>query len=421
MKNAKPTRAVMLSCLLLLGANLALAQDWPQWRGANRDNKVSGFNEPKTWPKALTQKWRVTVGLGESSPVMVGEKIYVFARQGDDEVTLCLDAASGQEIWKNKYAAAAVKGAASGHPGTRSTPAVGEGKLCTLGVAGVVSCLDAATGNLLWRKDTNSKPQFYTATSPIIVDGMCIVYVGSDKKGSLTAYDLANNGQEKVLWTGAGAPYGSPVVMTVGGTKMLVTPATGMLAGINLADGKVLWQIKIPGDYQSNQGTPIIDGQTVIYSMAAKGKDGGTMALKIEKKGDAFDATQLWRKELAAHKYNTPVLKDGLLYGFTGPSTIGASTTLFCMDAKNGDKLWLDDTKRGECGNILDAGKVLVALSSDANLIFFEPSGKTFKEVASYKVADKGGAAGPWSCPIISGNRIFVKDKGGALTLWTID
>src|SRR5881227_926265 len=103
-----------------LGAGAA---DWPQWRGPNRDNKVVGFTAPATWPKELTQKWKVTVGLGDSSPVLVGDKVYVFTRQGEDEVTSCLDAASGKVVWQDKYAAEAVRGPAvsvgepPGHPG----------------------------------------------------------------------------------------------------------------------------------------------------------------------------------------------------------------------------------------------------------------------------------------------------------------
>src|SRR5207253_6521617 len=176
------------------------------------------FTEPTTWPKELTKKWKVTVGVGESSPVLVGDKLYVFARQGGDEVTLCLDAATGKELWKDKYATAAVKGPAGGFPGPRSTPAVGEGKVCTLGVNGVVSCVDALTGNVVWRKETEAKPMFYTSTSPLIADGKCIVYVGS-----LTAYDLTN-GEAKWEWKGSGTPYGSPVLMTIDGVQQVVTP-----------------------------------------------------------------------------------------------------------------------------------------------------------------------------------------------------
>jgi outer membrane protein assembly factor BamB len=294
-----------LRLLILCAVSLALLAvpvlaDWPQWRGPNRDNKVTGFVVPKQWPKAPTQKWKIPVGGSESSPVLVGDKLYVFARQGGNEVTLCLDAATGKEIWKDSYSADAVTGQAKKHSGTRSTPAVGEGKVCTLGVAGVVSCLDAATGKVFWRKDTKSRPQFYTSSSPMIVDGKCIVFVGA-----LTAYDLAT-GEAKWEWNGAGTPYGSPVLMTVEGTKQVVTPSAGMLVGVNLADGKLLWSVKIGGgafDYVSNCSTPVIDGQTVIYSAASK-KGGNMMALKIEKKGDAFGATELWKKGMAAHHYH---------------------------------------------------------------------------------------------------------------------
>lgn len=148
MNNAMRMLVLPAGCLLLLGN--AQAQDWPQWRGPGRDNKVTGFTAPKTWPKELKQKWKVPVGQGVSSPVLVGDKLYVFARQGGDEVIRCLDAATGNEIWKDKYGAVAVKRPADRFPGPRSTPAVGDGKVCTLGVGGVVSCLDAATGSVLW-------------------------------------------------------------------------------------------------------------------------------------------------------------------------------------------------------------------------------------------------------------------------------
>jgi outer membrane protein assembly factor BamB len=396
---------VIVGCVLLLGA-AAAAQDWPQWRGPNRDNHVTGFTAPTTWPKALTQKWKVTVGIGESSPVLVGDKVYVFGRQGAEEVTWCLDAASGKEVWKDKYAAPAVKAPASKFPGTRSTPAVGEGKVCTLGTSGLVSCLDAASGKVLWRK-AKPKPQFYTSTSPIIVDGKCVVFAGA-----LTAFDLAD-GAEKWTWSGAEAPYGSPVLLTVASVKQVVTPSKGLLAGIGLADGKLLWEVKIGTAYQNNYSTPLIDGPLVIYSEApGKGKGaGGTLAVKIEKKGDGFTPAPVWKKSLAAAGYHTPVVKDDLVFG------VNTGLHFFCLDARTGETLWTDGATRGQCGSILDAGSVLLALTSDKQLVAFRPSRKGFEEVAHYQVSDSE----PWSVPIVAGNRIFVKDKAGSLTLWTID
>ncbi len=397
-------------CLMLLIGDCVAAQDWPQWRGPNRDNKVVGFAAPKEWPKELTKKWKVSVGLGEASPLLVGNKLYVFARQGDEEVTLCLDAASGNEIWRDKYKAEAVKGAPSGYPGPRSTPAVGEGRVCTLGVGGVASCLDAGSGKLVWRKDTQ-KPKFYTSTSPIIADGKCIVF-----GQALTAFDL-NTGEAKWTGPGGGAPYGSPVLMTVAGVKQVVTPTgSNNLVGVNLADGKQLWQVKLEGtSYFANYSTPLVHGAMVYYSISAGkgGKGGNTIALKIEKKDDGFAANQVWKKPFAAAGYHTPLFSDdqGVIFG------VSSAKTFFCFDAKTGEELWKDKTTRGDCGSILDAGPVLLSLTSDSKLVAFRASNKEYMEVAKYTVSDSP----TWAVPIIAGNRVFVKDKAGALTLWTIE
>jgi outer membrane protein assembly factor BamB len=400
----RTTTCLLVGGVLLLGANGVRAQDWPQWRGPNRDNKVTGFKEPKAWPKELTKKWSAKVGDGDASPVLVGDKLYVFSREGKEEVIRCLDAASGEEKWKDNYDAEAVTGPGNGHPGPRSSPAVAEGKVCTFGVGGTVSCLDAAKGTLVWRKETKAKPRFFTSTSPIIVDGKCIVFVGSEGKGALTAFDLAK-GDEKWTWADEGAPYGSPVLMTVGNMKQLVTLTDKSLVGINPADGKLLWKTAYKSRYNSE--TPIVEGQTVYVSGA------GTVAYKIDKKDDAYNAEQLWKKSEAAGIYDTPVLKDGMIFGFTGGMRMPGN--FFCLDAKTGDKLWADDTKRGECGEILDAGSVLVALTSNGELVAFKPSNKGYEEVAKYKVGNN-----PWAYPILAGNRIFVKDKD-SVTLWTIE
>ena len=398
MKN-NPSRwiGVLVGGVALLRASGVSAADWPQWRGPNRDNKVAGFTAPATWPKELTQKWKTTVGLGDASPALVGDKVYVFTRQGEEEVTSCLDAASGTEKWKDKYAAVAVAGPAGGHPGPRSSPVVAEGKVCTLGVGGVLSCLDAATGKVVWRKDSKAWPDFYTSSSPIIVEGKCIAHLGGRGNGTISAYDL-KSGEEKWKWTGEGPSYGSPVLMTVEGTKALVTLTEKSFVGIGVADGKLLWQVPFTaGRY--NMSTPIVDGQTLICS---------GRALKIEKQGDGFAARELWKGE-SPHQFNTPVLKDGLLFG------LSARRSFFCMNAQSGDVLWTDTTPRGECGAVLDAGSVLLALTSDTELVAFKPSNKEYAELARIKVADTP----TWAYPIIAGNRVFVKDRD-ALALWTI-
>jgi outer membrane protein assembly factor BamB len=397
-------------CLVLAGVSGAPGQDWPQWRGANRDAKAAGFTPPKTWPKELTQKWKITVGSGDATPALAGDKIYVFTRQEGDEVISCLDAANGKEVWSDKYAVAAIGGPDSAvHGGPRSSPAVADGKVVTLGVCGTVSCLDAASGAVKWRKNdfAGAWPRFHTATSPIVADGLCIVQLGKESQGAVVAYDLAG-GEQKWKWTDEGPGYASPVLMTVAGTKMVVTLTAKSVAGLGLADGKLLWQAPFaPQGMNYNAATPIIDGQTVFYC----GSGRGTKAVKIEKEGDSFTAKELWSNPDNAVQFDSPVLKSGLIFG------LSQRGNFFCLNAQTGKTAWTDSTGgRGQFGSVVDAGSVLLGLTSKSTLVAFEPSDKEYTELASIKVADKQ----TYAYPVLAGNRLFIKDQD-SLTLWTID
>jgi outer membrane protein assembly factor BamB len=409
MRNASRSIVVIVACVILFSAGRAGAQDWPQWRGPDRDGKVTGFTAPETWPEALTQKWRTTVGSGDATPALVGGKLFVFARQGDDEVTLCLNASDGKELWRDEYAAQAVTGAASRHPGPRGSPAVAEGKVVTLGVGGVLSCLDAASGKVLWRKDPFPKvvPRFFTSVSPIIVDGVAVAHLGGQGNGAILAYDL-DSGDEKWRWDAEGPEYASPVLLTVDGTKQIVTLTEKSIVGVALADGKLLWQLPfVPQGRAYNAATPIVEGQTVIYTGAAR----GTKAVKIEKQGDGFTAKELWSSPDPAPQYNTPVLKGGLLFGFS------AGGNLYCINAETGQTAWVDTAQHGRgFAAVLDVGACLVVLPSTSELIAFKPVGGRYEELARIKVADSA----TYAHPVIAGKRIFVKDQD-AVTMWTVE
>jgi outer membrane protein assembly factor BamB len=400
--------AVVVGCGVLACARAAFSQDWPQWRGPGLDGRAAGFVAPETWPKELTQKWKVAVGQGDTTPALVADKLYVFGRQDANEVIVCLKAEDGKEVWRNAYAAPAIGGPAAGaHSGPRSSPAVSAGKVCTLGISGIVSCVDAASGKTLWRKDdfSGAWPRFYTSSSPLIVDGLAVVQLGGPTGGGIVAYDLAT-GEPKWKWTGDGAAYASPVVMTADGVKQVVALTDKMVVGVGLADGKLLWQIPFaPSGMAYNAATPIIDGQTVIYT----GQGRGTKAVKIAKQGDTFEAKELWANAGLAPQYNTPVLKDGFLYG------LSEKGLFFCINAKTGETVWTDTTSRRSFGAIVDGGSCLLALPQSSQMIVFKANDKAYTEVASVKVADKG----TYAFPVLAGKRIFVRDQDSVI-LWTL-
>ena len=409
MKNSTLTVRLVLSCLTALSACMVCAQDWPQWRGPNRDGKASGFDAPKTWPKELNQKWKVTVGSGDATPSLVGDKLFVFSRQEAEEIIRCLDAATGKELWQDKYTAPAVNGPDAGHGGPRSSPTVADGKVLTLGVCGTVSCVDAGSGKVAWRKDDfpGAWPRFHTAMSPLVVKGLCIVQLGKENEGAIVAYDVAT-GEQKWKWSGDGPGYASPVLLTEGGTQMVVTETAKSVVGVGAQDGKLLWQAPYaPQGMAYNAATPIVDGQTVILF----GQGRGCKAFTIEKQGDAFVAKEKWTNPENSVQFDSPVLKNNLLFG------LSQRGNFFCINAETGKTAWTDSAGgRGGFGEIVDAGPVLMALTSKSQLTVFEPSDKQFTEVASIKAADKQ----TYAYPVVAGNRLYIKDQD-SVTLWTLN
>ena len=150
-----------------------------------------------------------------------------------------------------------------------------------------------------------------------------------------------------------------------------------------------------------------MEGDTVIYS----GSGRGTSAVKIEKPGDAVAAREVWSVKDIGVQFDTPIVKNGLVFG------ISDRDMLFCINPQASQTAWTMRTDGGRgYGSVVDAGSVLLALTPAATLRVFEPSDKEYKELASYKVAD----GGTYAYPVVSGKRIFIKDKD-AVTLWTVE
>jgi len=166
--------ALLATVLTFVMCSPAVGADWPGWRGPRRDGHVEDFKAPAAWPKMLQCSWKAQVGEGHSSPVVSGSKVYQFVRQGDKEVVICLDLATGKEAWRSGYAAPYEPNqyAKSHGKGPKSTPAVGGGKVYTLGISGILSAFDAATGGIQWQKEFSKEfpatsPLYGTASSPL--------------------------------------------------------------------------------------------------------------------------------------------------------------------------------------------------------------------------------------------------------------
>ena len=399
---AKTRWLIAVTALMLA---VPLAADWPQWRGFNRDGITRDFAAPSTWPAVLKEMWKVTVGEGHSSPVTSEGRIYVLARQGEDEVVRCLEASTGKELWRASYPAAyTMNPAATGHgKGPKSTPVVSGGRLFTLGINGVLSCFDANSGKLHWRKEFSQQypktsPLYGTAMSPIVANGLCVVHVGGHDKGALTAFDIETGA---VKWANGeeGPAYSSPVLASLAGESQLVTYTQSNVVGISATSGKLLWKIANKVPYDVNSVSPVVYKDLVIFSIYEK----GIGAVRLSRQGDHLVPREVWRNVAYESYMNTPVLAGNRLVGFSYKK----KGQFFCLDADTGKMLWESGGRMGENAAILNAGDLFFFLTDEAKLFVLKSNATNFAPVKEYQVA----SSPTWAHPVLLANRVLVKDK----------
>ena len=383
--------------------------DYTQWRGQDRDGSASAFAEPKVWPEALTQKWRIEVGLGYATPLLVGDRLYVFSRRGDNEVMSALDAATGKTLWDSQYPVSFTmnKGAARHGQGPKSTPAYADGKLFAIGMTGVITTFDAKTGKQLWQKPgSDLVPMFTThAFSPVVDGGLVIFHPGGHDKGAITAFD-ANTGATKWSWDGDGPSYGSPIVVDLGGRRQLIALTQAKLVGLDVATGALLWERPFVSNNFTNSATPIVAGQTVIVS-----NGGPVTAVTVTESNGKWMTEDAWTNADQPYRLSNPVLIGDTLFGLSTRN----SGQYFAVDVKTGKSVWTSEPRQAGQAAIVKAGHIVFSLEDDGELIVGRVGTTAFEPVRRYKVADSD----TWTQPTISRNRLFVKDVS-TLTLWTI-
>lgn len=403
-------RTLLLAVSLLAFAPPASAQDWAQWRGPQRDGSVTAAVLPAAWPTAATPAWRIEVGEGYSSPVVAGTRVFVHSRRDPEEVVTAVDLQTGKRLWEQKYQAPFAKNqyAVRMAKGPNSTPLVANDLVYTLGVTGVLSAWRAADGTLMWRKDYSglvdtSKLFCGTAMSPLLEGGLVIVQVGSDIHGGrIMALDPAS-GDERWTWQGPGPGYASPIAITAGGMRQIVTMTNQSIVGVAAASGAALWSIPFPDDWHENIVTPVWTGSRLIVS----GVRQGTQAFTLDAQDGRWQATQAWRNADVTMYMSPFVLADGTIYGLSNKR----KGQFVALDATTGTTRWATNGREGEHASVLVAPGHVLFMTNAGDLVITKRGTKAFAE--ERRIALASGET--WAVPVFVTGGVVVRDAG-ALT-----
>ena len=404
--------ALLVTALFTASVAAVTAQDWNQWRGPARGGTTATFSPPPAWPDKPRKLWQATVGTGHASPVVSGPHAFVFSRIGEDEAVTAFDHQTGKQAWQQRYPAPyQVNPAAASHgKGPKSTPAAAAGRVFTLGINGVFSAFDAATGKPIWRKTFEREfdataPDFGVAMSPLVDGNSVIVHVGGNKSGSLMAVDAAT-GTPRWQWKGDSPAYASPVVASLAGTRQVVTQSRAHLVGLSAADGKLLWQIPFTTAYDQNIVTPLVVGDLVLYS----GIEQPLTAVRIAQAAGKWTAQPAWRSEPVPMFMSSPVVAGGTVFGLTHRN----KGQFFALDPRSGRVLWTTRGREGENAALIAAGDLLLATTTEGELVVARRDPSKFDVQKRYTIADSP----VWAHPVPAGRGILIKDAE-KIAYWT--
>ena len=392
-------------------ASLA-AVEWTQWRGPGRDGRV-GTPLPGTLPDTLTRGWSVEVGLGHSSPIVDDDRVYVFTRNGDNEVVRALSRADGQTLWQQSYLAPYKMNPSAERehgPGPKSTPLLHGGAIYTVGIGGFLSAT-GVNGESVWRHEfagqySPQEPVFGAAMSAIAVGDTVVAHVGGDYDGTLAAFD-AVSGAIRWRLDGDGPGYASPIMVDLAGTSLLVTQTDSAIVGVSPTTGELLWRMPFKTEFDQNVITPLLAGDRLILS----GLDHGVFAVDLRREGDtqAMVSHEVWRNQEVSLYMSSPVLVGDRLFGMSHRR----SGQFFALDVATGETIWTSVGREGDNAAILANDDHVLFLTDGAELIVQPVAGDEFAPVARYEVANTS----TWAHPVLLPEGVLIKDLEH-LTLW---
>jgi outer membrane protein assembly factor BamB len=395
------------------------AQDWPDWRGPNRDGiwNETGIIE-KFDSNKIDIKWKVPIGPGYSGPTVSKGKVYVTDRQTNPEAerVVCFDEQTGAKIWEYKYNCI-YEGV--GYPtGPRASVIINEGKAYSLGTMGNLFCFDAISGKILWAKDLNKEyeirmPIWGISAAPLVVNEKIILQIGGSNNACVI---VLNKNSGKEIWRNLndGVSYSAPVLIEQAGKKEVVVWTEDNLSGLDLETGKLYWEIPWKIKMAMAIVTPVVYKNYIFTSSFYSG------SILVKLNPEKLTAEKVWQRQGANEQktdalhcvMSTPIILDDYIYG------VDSYGQLRCLELSTGNRVWENQTavKKDRWANIhlVQNGKQTWMFNEHGELIISELSPKGFKEISRAKLIEPTREQLPrgvtWSHPAFANKFVFARN-----------
>jgi outer membrane protein assembly factor BamB len=400
--------------LFAVTAFLLQANQWPQWRGPQRDGVAIDARLPQRWPKQWPAPvWSRFVGAGYSSPVIAGNRVFIQGRPAEGrESCLCFEARSGKLLWKKEYPCSFVPPDRNAGRGPNSTPTIDGDRVYMLGLGGMFHCLDLTTGRVLWKHDFAKEfwgveqdsagddawfPACGMAASSLVVGAHVVVPVGGAKAGAFAAFHRQTG---DLVWAALPerSSYGSPIRAKLAGVDQLVGFTGLRMVGLDLASRQLLWEYPFLAMYEQTVLTPVLWRDRVIIG----GEGRPTIALQITRQDDRIVAREVWRSAALSAYLATPVVMQDHLIGLDD-----RSRRLVCIDLLSGKRTW-ESPRTGRYVSLVSAEDQILALNEQGRLFVVAATAREYKPLGSWEVSKAGGTL---SHLAVAGSRLYVKDR----------
>ncbi|MEZ6138433.1 MAG: PQQ-binding-like beta-propeller repeat protein [Pirellulaceae bacterium] len=412
------TRVIQLTLLAIfaVGAPTAcLGQatgEWSQFLGPNRNGVAASVELPNQLPpNGPTRLWSAAIGTGMSGIAVSGGSVYTLDQDENGQYAVALSLANGKEVWRQRIAAAYKN---SQGDGPRSTPTVSGNQVLVFTGQGELVSLDAKIGKPLWQTDVVAQlggtvSDYGMSCSPLVVGEVVVVHAGAPD-AAVVGVSLD---QGSIMWkTGSGpAGYSSPCLFQIGRQSQVVALIGNQVLGIDPTSGDRLWSYEFATDYNCNTANPVQVGDGVLISA---GEDHGSAMLRISKGNSDFQVKPIWEsfgvKSCLRSEWQTPIVIDGVIFGFDNVGGAGPVTHLVAVDATSGKQLWRE-SRFGKSNAILADGKLLMS-SMTGDLVLGSVNRAGYTELGRANVAGKTRQA-----PVLVGTQVLLRDDQSILCL----